>query len=271
MAYLLPKETRSPVSSEEEGQAVKFHLEAHIQSTESVQHASLWVRNPTSPIVGSGENYTYHDLHVWEATNSADTFSCSWMQSAAVGLCVIPQCLFRLRKTGHLVLRAVPPPWTPIGLTRNLPCLTHAWAALAHTLYCWPLTSAALADWDKKYPRKRKKYFLFSLSTAHLVHARVLLYMGRSNRKSLQSKRGRNTTVQSWAWQIHDIALTNLTECLGALQAFTTAWGLDGRCISIQQPRGWATAPETALWTSSSPSWSAEQKRAGKGLVKRNK
>lgn len=64
MACLLPKETRSPVSSEEEVQAVKFLLEAHIQSPESVQHAPLWVRNPTSPMVGSGENYTYHDLHI---------------------------------------------------------------------------------------------------------------------------------------------------------------------------------------------------------------
>lgn len=162
--------------------------------------------------------------------SSVDISSCSWMQPVAVGLCVISQCLFRLRKTGHLMLMATwgwhPSPWPKTSLAWPT-----AWAALAHTLYCWPVTSATLTDWDKKYLRKSKKYFLFSLSRAHLVHARVVLCMGRSNRKSLQSKHSGNTTAQSWAWQTHCKALTKLIECLGALQAFTTAWGLDGRCI----------------------------------------
>lgn len=216
MVYFLPKETRSPVSSEEEGWAVKFHLEAHIDSTEWVQHASLRVWNPTSPIVGGGENYTYHNLHVWEATNSGDTFSCSWMHSLAFGLCVIPQCLSVWEKNEDPVLMALPLPRSPDGDTMPNGGLSN---------YNW-------LGWEIAEEKVNvKKYFLFSLSTTHPFHARVLLHKGRSNRKSPQSKHGRNTTVQSWVWQTHHVALTNLIGCLTVLRAFPTTWGLDGRCI----------------------------------------
>lgn len=70
-------------------------------------------------MVGSGENYTYHDLDVLEASSSVDTFPCSWMQPAAAGLCTTAQCLIRLRKTGHQGLMAVPPPCPPEGDTHH--------------------------------------------------------------------------------------------------------------------------------------------------------
>lgn len=211
-------------------------------------------------------------MHVSEATNSVDTFSCSWMQSAAVGLCTTPQCLFRLRKTGLLVLTAVPPSRPPEGDTHHPdqkpplpdPLLGLPWHL---PLYCRPVTSATLTDWDKKYLRKSKKYFLFSLSPAHVVHAWVLLYMGRSNRKSLQPKHSRNTTVQSWAWKTHYIALTNLIEHLRALQAFTTSWSLDGRCIfhSIAQRLGHSPRRVQAAFHLAT----AGQKRQGKAWFKK--
>lgn len=155
VAYLLPQETRSPMSSEEEGWAVKFHLEAHIHSTESVQHASLWVRNPTSPIVGGGENYMYHSLYVLEATNSGGTFSCSWIQSPAFELCAIPQCLSGWEKKAKAVLMAVPPPWPPDGVThhhaQDLPLLDPLLGLPWHShVCCWAVTRATVTGWAEK-------------------------------------------------------------------------------------------------------------------------
>lgn len=142
---------------------------------------------------------------------------------------------FRLKKTQGPGAYGCASPWPPPRDTHHRaqepplpdPLLALLWHA---RVCCWAVTWATITDCFEKY-------FLFSLTMAHLVHARVLLHMGRSNRKSPQSKHGRNTAVQSWVRQTRYVALTSLVECLAVLRAFPTTWGLVADAFSIRKPR----------------------------------
>lgn len=78
MVYILPKETRRPVSSEEEGQAMKSHLETHMLSTEAIQNNPLG-ENPASFVLRGCENLSAAQFKRGRSHNynTEAIFSCS--------------------------------------------------------------------------------------------------------------------------------------------------------------------------------------------------
>lgn len=158
MVSLLPKETSIPWALRRRTRLWNSTWR-HIFTLQSrySTHPSR-VRNPTSPIVGGGENHTYHNLHILDATNSGNTFSCSWMQSPAVFEDEIKWGPFAYGSASSVVTwqgHPSPWPWTCFDQSTAWTALSNVLRA-AHVLVwahmcCW-------ATWATKLTRQRNSW-----------------------------------------------------------------------------------------------------------------